>query len=379
MRREIIIDTLRDHITRELGLEKRVNPKERLDDLGVDSLMSVTLANRIEPLLGIRVPVVQMLKSPTVEELADEITATVCQITPGDPESVEVSATVHQTPAKSRRDRWLVFPAFRPHAAFRLFCFNFAGGGAATYRPWAELLPPSIEVVAIEPPGRAGRIQEKPVTTLEALLSSLIPEILLYTDKPYAFVGHCLGGLNLFETARALIHRGVPPIHLFISGSRPPHRLLALGRFEEDLIRSLLSDTQFDPLQPLHEQPDGTFAKIIGHFNIGATQDFLAHPELRDLLFPAIRADFETVWLYRFRPEPPWNIPITCFIGLDDPYVTRDDGLEWSRYTSNEFRMHFRKADHFLIVNDRNFIVSTIHDTLLGPQGNPTREVAYGE
>jgi surfactin synthase thioesterase subunit/acyl carrier protein len=353
-----ILETLRGTIAAELGLEERLESNVRLENLGVDSLMSVTLANRLEQNLGIRIPLTTLLQSPTIEELAEciEGMASVSAANDSMPSPPAIASAGH--------NRWLVIPKPNPTAQSRLFCFNFAGGGAATYRPWAETLDPSIELVAIEPPGRGSRITEPAVRTLSELLEGLLPEMMSLPDKPAAFVGHCLGGLNVFETVRALRPLGLRPFHLFFSGSRPPHRLDAFGRFEENLYSGLLKLKAFDPLKPLHKQPDDVFAEIILHFNIGATRDFLSRPELQEALFPAIRADFETVHRYRYVRESPWDIPITCFIGLDDPYVTREDGLEWSRYTTSEFRAYFRNADHFLIVEDRAHIIATINETV---------------
>jgi surfactin synthase thioesterase subunit len=306
---------------------------------------------------------VSFLRNPSLRELADEVASSLLE---GDQVRTEFEA--HETASGpafgSRKTGWLVFPCPRADALRRIFCFNFAGGGAATYRPWGELLAPSIELVAIEPPGRASRIREPHATTLQATLDGLLPEMSPYLDKPFAFFGHCLGGLNLFEVSSHLIRNGKIPNHLFVSGSRPPHRLHALGKFEEDLVNMMLKDREYDPLSPLHEQPDTTFAGIIRQFNIGATESFLAQPELRTALLPAIRADFEIVSRYSFEDEPPWDVPITCFSGLDDHYVSREDSLDWCRYTRREFRIFFRKANHFLVVDDRDFIVSVINSTL---------------
>jgi len=276
----------------------------------------------------------------------------------------------------TRGDGWLVFPKPNAAARVRLFCFNYAGGGAATYRPWADLLAPSIELVAIEPPGRASRIDEAPFVRVEALLEGLMPAMSPYLDKPVAFFGHCLGALSLFETARRLIRRDEAAlVHVFVSGSRPPHSLNDLGPFEERLLALLTADPAFDPLSEFHEQPEEIFATIIRRFDIGVTDEFLSRPELRNLLLPAIRADFELAARYRFDPQPPWDVPIPCFSGLDDTYVTREDALEWSRYTQREFRIHFRKGSHFLVAEDRAFIVAAINQTLTSMEavGSPVR------
>src|SRR5262249_19691556 len=134
-------------------------------------------------------------------------------------------------------DGWIVRPRPNPSARVRLFCFPYAGGNAATYRPWVEELDSAVELVAIDPPGRAARIHEPPLDRLERLPDALVPHLEPYLDRPAAFFGHCLGGLTLFEAARRLRTRGTLDLaHLFVSAARPPGRLGRQGRFEEELL-----------------------------------------------------------------------------------------------------------------------------------------------
>jgi surfactin synthase thioesterase subunit len=179
------------------------------------------------------------------------------------------------------------------------------------------------------------------------------------------FFGHCLGGLTAFETARRLQRQGPLDLrHLFVSGARSPRRLNQFGRFEEDLLARLLERPEFDALIALYDQAEDVVAEMIRQFNIGLTEDFLASAELRTLLMPAIRAEFRMGARYRFTPEPPWETAITCFNGLDDPYVAREDALAWSEHTRRLFRLHLREGAHFLVVDDRDFIVETINREL---------------
>ena len=67
------------------------------------------------------------------------------------------------------------------------------------------------------------------------------------------------------------------------------------------------------------------FAEAIRQFDIIATETFLNDPELRRLILPVIRADFEMSAKYRYTPEPPWDIPITCLTGLRDTYVSPEN------------------------------------------------------
>ena len=119
---------------------------------------------------------------------------------------------------------WLLRFAPRPQTGVRLFCFSYAGGGAALYRPWLDALSPDIELCAVQLPGRENRLREPPFASLTALVDALVPALRPHLDRPFAFFGHSMGALVAFELARALRSRGdEQPSHLMLSGRRAPH------------------------------------------------------------------------------------------------------------------------------------------------------------
>src|SRR5688500_6938436 len=118
---------------------------------------------------------------------------------------------------------WAIYPSRNPNARLRLFCFPYAGGGATIYSTWARGLPPEVQVVAVQPTGREGRLAETPYSDLGQLVEAMHRELRPHLDKPFAFFGHSNGGLMAFELARALRRAGGPmPLHLFASGRPAP-------------------------------------------------------------------------------------------------------------------------------------------------------------
>jgi surfactin synthase thioesterase subunit len=269
--------------------------------------------------------------------------------------------------AQERANRWLVMVGPRASARLRLFCFPFAGGGSAVYRSWADCIDPTIEVVAVEPPGRLGRIGEPPIADMNKLVEQLVAEMGELLDRPFAFFGHCLGGLTLYETARRLIHTTMlRPQHLFVSGARPPDQITDHGKFERRVMRDLLKLAQFRVDVPTYAQSDDVFSELIRHFDIQATEELLGDAELRRLMLPVIRAEFQMANNYQFRREPPWDIPITCFAAKGDPYVSRRHVLGWGRFTNSRLQVHIRDGAHFAVVDDAAFIQSVINRELAG-------------
>ena len=359
-RREILIAFVLQQAMKVLGLTEPIDTARPLREFGLDSLMSVTLVNRLEVALGVKVSTTRLIQGPSIERLVDDLSAEW-----GQRPDQAMPASNPTSPAMAG-SAWLVVAEPRSAPRFRLFCFPFAGGGSTIYRSWSQSLDQAIEVVAIEPPGRLGRIKERPISDVDEFVDRLVFEMRDLLDRPFAFFGHCLGGLTMYETARRLLHSTeFRPCHLFVSGARPPDEIDDLGPFEERLTRDLLNLAEFRINLPPFAQPDDVFGKIIRHFNIQATEQFLDDPELRKIMLPVIRAEFKMASNYEYEKEPPWEIPITCFAAHDDPYVSRRHALGWGHFTDARLQVHIREGAHFAVVDDAAFIQSVINRELL--------------
>src|SRR5471032_475399 len=100
-------------------------------------------------------------------------------------------------------NRWLVRQPGAPRP-IRLYCFCYAGGSAAAYANWQPDLDPSIEICAIELPGRGMRFGETPLTSLPMVTETIAKLICRENHPRFAFFGHSLGALVAFEVARYL-------------------------------------------------------------------------------------------------------------------------------------------------------------------------------
>ncbi|HIE1878718.1 TPA: thioesterase II family protein [Pseudomonas aeruginosa] len=163
-----------------------------------------------------------------------------------------------------------------PMPRLRLACFPHAGGSASFFRSWSERLPPDIDLLALQYPGREDRFNEAPATRLEDLADGAALALRDFADAPLALFGHSLGAALAYETALRLESAGAPLRHLFVSAHPAPHRQRggALHRGDE---AALLEDVRRQ----------------------GGASELLEDADLRALFLPILRADYQAIETYR--------------------------------------------------------------------------------
>jgi medium-chain acyl-[acyl-carrier-protein] hydrolase len=225
-------------------------------------------------------------------------------------------------------NRWLTCP--RPDAAapLRLWCLPFAGGGAAVWHPWARPLAGVAEIVAVRPPGRENRFAERPFVRLATLVAAVVDELAPYSHEDYALCGHSLGGLAVFEIARALRARGLnPPQALIVCGVRAPHH---------------------PPDQPLvHPLPHREFIEEVERRYGDIPPEIRQHPEFLELLLPVLRADLEVFETYVYAAEAPLDLPVLALGGDRDCVVSAAQLRDWRAHTTAEFVADLLPGGHF--------------------------------
>ena len=212
----------------------------------------------------------------------------------------------------------------------RLFCFPFAGGTAATFLPWQELLGPRVELHVAQLPGRGNRLFETPVTDQDVLVAELTSAVAALTDTRFVLFGHSLGALPAFEGARELRRRGHrAPESLWVAGAEGPQ-------------------TQFVK-NPLHGLTDDEFIAALRDYN-GTPTELLDDREMMGLLLPGLRADFTVGECYRYRPDEPLDVPIHVLLADHDEFTDPDRAAGWERETSRALRQYVYPGDHFFLL-----------------------------
>ncbi|MFI8263593.1 MULTISPECIES: thioesterase II family protein [unclassified Streptomyces] len=231
-------------------------------------------------------------------------------------------------------------------APVRLVCFPHAGGSASFYFPVSRTLAPSVDVLAVQYPGRQDRRLEPSVSDMNELADLVAEQLRPWTDKPLALFGHSMGAMLAFEVARRLESEGVRPLVLFASGRRAPMR-----RRGNENVHVRDDEQLIEELKTL----SGTDSQILGD------------PEVLHMILPAIRSDYRAVETYRYQPGPPLATPIVALTGDSDAQVTLDEAEDWAQVTSGGFQLKVYEGGHFYLNAQAAAVIAEIRSHLRAP------------
>lgn len=221
----------------------------------------------------------------------------------------------------------------------RMICFPFAGGSASMYRKWSQI--EECEILAVQWPGREGRLRELPFSRLPAMVDAAVHALLpLLHQKPFFVFGHSLGAKIAFEFVRALEQGGYPtPGRLFVAGCAAVHRL--------------------DRSPQLHHLPDEQFLHGLG--TLGATpKEVLSSQKLMSFLLPMLRADYMASERYAWHPGPPLRTGICALSGEEDPDVNESELSAWCELTEGPFKAQCFPGGHFFVTEDPQSVISVV-------------------
>ena len=238
--------------------------------------------------------------------------------------------------------RWIQRPCVRAHARVRLFCVPHAGGTADLFSGWARVADPAIELALIQLPGRAGRLREPRITSMQGMVDRLGEALAPFLDLPFAFFGHSMGALIAFELARRL--EGHMPERLFLSACPAPQRARRGPRV------GAMNDEQLI-----------AFLSALG----GTPPAVLKNSELLKLVVPFVRSDFELVEAYEFRPGPRLKTPFSICFGSTDPETEPNDIACWGNLTEAGYEARVFAGNHFFLTTATTELVAWISAALL--------------
>lgn len=208
-----------------------------------------------------------------------------------------------------------------------------AGGCAANYHRYTNC----SDVVAYEYPGHWSRYAEPLVENEKDILEELYVDIIQgkYGDN-VEILGHSMGGLLAWLLASKLASNGYHVKHLYIAACSEP-------TISPEFVKAINNDIDIkNTLRVLRQIPERVLRS-----------DFF-----NENLLPPIRTDFAIVksLISALQDADIQQIPvdITCFYGVEDPVIQKEDMVGWEKYTSERFRIMDFNGDHFFLYGREN-------------------------
>ena len=223
--------------------------------------------------------------------------------------------------------KWLPYTNFEDNQADEyILCLAHSGGSASVFSKWKSFMGQSVEVCPIQLPGRESRHNENFVYDFYTLVDEISSNVTPLINKPFSIFGHSLGGIIAYELAlRFQSVFGSIFKRLFVSACLPP--------------------TKISPDPTFNDMPDDDFLNIIKEYE-GTPKQITANNEVIRFFLPRLKADFILFGSYGGNEEKV-SVPITAFVGNNDPLVPVCEIQNWKFLTSNDFSYYVMGDGHF--------------------------------
>ncbi|MFJ2026549.1 thioesterase II family protein [Streptomyces sp. NPDC087897] len=216
-----------------------------------------------------------------------------------------------------------------------LICLPFAGAGPSFFTPWQHLAPEGLRILPVSLPGREKRFAEPAYTSAAPAADDAYTQVAAALGSGAGgggravLFGHSMGAVLAYEVAHRIERSGgaIRLDTLVVSGAPGPWT------------------PRTDRADGL---PDEEFAARVRTF-AGYDHPALAHPEMRELLLPTLRADVRLHETYVPSFEGPLSVPVLSVRGRDDALVGAAEAAGWGRATTGKLTVAEPAGGHMYL------------------------------
>ncbi|MEU2494307.1 alpha/beta fold hydrolase [Streptomyces sp. NPDC007883] len=245
-------------------------------------------------------------------------------------------------------DRWVLRPPRERAGRMRLICVPYAGGSAAAFHGWGDVLPPAVEPWALRLPGRDARIREPLGTDLRAVAAEAAEALAgLLGDEPFALFGHSLGAWLAYEITHELGRKwDLQPALLAVSASNAP-------------------SVRRRPRTSVHRLPDLEFLEALDS-RYGAIPPVIREDsQLRAVYLPVLRADVTMLETYEFPAGRLLPCPVLAYGGTEDRETSAEGLAAWGALTGAGSGVTLLPGGHFFLQSERARLLGHLAPELL--------------
>lgn len=244
-------------------------------------------------------------------------------------------------------EKWFSYVTEHPDAKINLFCFPHAGSGPGVYAYWGRLLSNKFNFYPIHYPMRERRKSEPLPDSIQELAYLLAKDNKeLFLEKPFAFYGHCMGGIIAYETAKSLeTVYGIGPALTVISSSVAPDCPI---------------EHQIDEKMDIKKMAE-IFADM--HY---ISKDLIEDDMYVKYFIPVLKADYLLQQKYIVTEIKQLNSPIFVMYGDSDEQIAREKLLRWQRFSTVKVSYRPIPGGHFFVNKDNaSAILETVQNKIL--------------
>jgi surfactin synthase thioesterase subunit len=233
---------------------------------------------------------------------------------------------------------------------YPLVLIHHAGGSATFFEPLVKALPPQIEPMPLDLPGRGRRWRETPVTSIDEAIDSLLPA-LSPIDGEFAIFGHSLGAyLGLALAARLEESTVGSRCSLLFASANAAPSAAALPFTGSPVWTS-----------------DEEIFEITAKSGGGLSPQILEHPQLRQRTADLLRADFsisESFLSTKRKTVTEADIVVCC--GTEDIF-TNKQLAPWRCNSTQSTELRMFPGGHFYLEQNIPALTEVITRRLAPP------------